>query len=86
MVHYDKQKFKTRIMNIMKINSPEMSIFIIRKLKNPLTGNEIGKNKAIRLYVTYALLMPGHWFRYVEWNLGLKSLPANAGFKCSALE
>ena len=54
MVHYDKQKFKTRIMNIMKINSPEMSIFIIRKLKNPLTGNEIGKNKAIRLYVTYA--------------------------------
>lgn len=51
MVNYDKQKFKTRIINIMKKNSPEESIEKISKLNNPYTNAEIGKKKAIKLYV-----------------------------------
>ena len=37
MVNYDKQKFKTRIINIMKKNSTEDSIEIISKITNPYT-------------------------------------------------
>ena len=51
MVNYDKQKFKTRIINIMKKNSTEDSIEIISKLNNPYTKEKIGKKKAIRLYI-----------------------------------
>lgn len=51
MVNYDKQKFKTRIINIMKKNSTEDSIEIISKITNPYTKEKIGKKKAIRLYI-----------------------------------
>ena len=51
MVNYDKNKFKTRIINIMKKNSTEDSIEIISKLTNPYTNEKIGKKKAIRLYI-----------------------------------
>lgn len=51
MRKYDKQQFQTRIINIMKKNSPENSVEIISKLNNPITGEKIGKKKAIRIYV-----------------------------------
>ena len=51
MGNYDKHKFKTRIINIMKKNSPEDSVKIISKLKNPYTDEIIGHKKAIRIYV-----------------------------------
>ena len=54
MVLYDKQKFKNRIINIMKNNSPEESIVKIMIMNNPYTNNKIGKKKAIKLYILNA--------------------------------
>ena len=50
MKNFDKKKFKTRIINIMKKNSPEDSVEKISNLINPYTQEEIGKNKAIKIY------------------------------------
>ena len=48
----DISNIENRIINIMKKNSPENSIKLISKIKNPYTNKELGKNKAIRLYIS----------------------------------
>ena len=48
----DINNFKNRIINIMKKNSPENSIKLISKIKNPYNDKELGKNKAIRIYIS----------------------------------
>lgn len=52
MRNNDITNLQNRIINIMKKNSPENSIKLISKIKNLYNDKELGKNKAIRLYIS----------------------------------